>query len=77
MLCDRLVCGVEEPRVQQRLLAEPDPTFDKAFEPAVASEFADKNAKDLQPTTSLVYSYLHGTQEELSPLRRQAQCSRL
>ena len=52
MLRDRLVCGVEEPKIQRRLLAEPDLTFDKAFELAIASESADKNAKDLQPPAS-------------------------
>ena len=31
MLCDRLVCGLAERRVQQRLLAEGDLTFDKAL----------------------------------------------
>ena len=52
MLRDRLVCGVEEPKIQRRLLAEPDLSFDKAFELALVSESADKNAKDLQPTAS-------------------------
>ena len=51
MLRDRLVCGVEEPKIQRRLLAEPALSFDKAFELALASESADKNAKDLQPTS--------------------------
>ena len=46
MLRDRLVCGVEEPKLQQRLLAEPDLSFDKAFKLALASESGDKNAKD-------------------------------
>ena len=32
MLRDRLVCGVEEPKIQRRLLAEPTLSFDKAFE---------------------------------------------
>ena len=52
MLRDRLVCGVEEPKIQRRLLAEPDLTCDKAFELALAAESVDKNAKDLQPTVS-------------------------
>ena len=52
MLRDRLVCGVEEPKIQRRLLAEPDLTFDKEFELALAAEAAEKNAKDLQPTMS-------------------------
>ena len=48
MLCDRLVCGVDDLRMQRRLLAEPELTFDKAFEIAMASESAEKNVKDLQ-----------------------------
>ena len=52
MLCDKLVCGVEEAKIQRQLLAEPDLTFDKAFELAIATESADKNAKDLQQPTS-------------------------
>ena len=52
MLRDRLVCGVEEPKIQRRLLAELDLTFDKTFELALAAQSADKNAKDLQPTVS-------------------------
>ena len=38
MLCDRLVCGVKEPKIQRRLLAEPTLSFDKAFELALASD---------------------------------------
>ena len=42
MLCDRLVCAVKDGRLQQRLLAEPDLTFKKAFELCQTSEFAVK-----------------------------------
>ena len=52
MLGDRLVCEVEDPKIQRQLLAEPDLTFDKAFELALATEAADRNAKDLQPAVS-------------------------
>ena len=52
MLHDRLVCGVEEPKIKQRVLVEPDLSFDWAFKLALASESADKNAKDLQLTVS-------------------------
>ena len=45
MLCDRLVCGVKEPKIQRRLLAEPTLSFDKAFELALALESADKMLK--------------------------------
>lgn len=48
MLRDRLVCGLNDDRIQRRLLSETDLTFDKAFRIAVAAETASKNAKDLQ-----------------------------
>ena len=52
MLRNRLVCDIEDPKIQWRLLAEPDLIFDKAFELALASESTNKNAKDLQATKS-------------------------
>ena len=52
MLQDRLICGIEDPKIQQRLLAEPDLSFDKAFELSLTSESADQNVKDLQATKS-------------------------
>ena len=42
---DRLVCGVNDRRIQKRLLAEPDLTFKKAMEIAQAMEAADKNVQ--------------------------------
>ena len=39
-------------RFKDVCLAEPNLSFDKAFELALASESADKNAKDLQPMSS-------------------------
>ena len=56
MLRDRLVCGVDDLRIQRRLLAEPQLTFDKAFEIAMASESAEKNVKDLQSGAQLTDS---------------------
>ena len=53
ILRDRIVCGIEDQKIQRRLLAEPELTFDKAFEVALASESADKNAKDLQPAAKV------------------------
>ena len=50
MLRDRLVCGIENGRIQRRLLAEPNLTMDKAVEISIAMESADRNAKDLQKT---------------------------
>lgn len=48
MLRDRLVCGVNNDRIQRRLLAEKELTFDKAFEIAIAMELAEKSAVDIQ-----------------------------
>ena len=56
MLRDRIVCGVRDKRIQQRLLAEPDLKFAKARELAIAAEAATRNSQDLQasqkPNTS-------------------------
>ena len=48
MLCDRLVCGVNDERIQRRLLAESQLEFKKAMELATMMEMADKNRRDLQ-----------------------------
>ena len=47
MLRDRLVCGCKDQRLQCKLLAEPDLTFDKAFKIAKAMEAAEKEVRDL------------------------------
>ena len=51
MLQDRLVCGINDKRVQRRLLAEPGLTFAKALELAQAAETAESNAKQLEQVT--------------------------
>ena len=48
MLRDRLVCGIWNRRLQQRLLAETDLTFQKALDISQAIEAAESNARDLQ-----------------------------
>ena len=48
MLLDRLVCGVNNKRIQRRLLAESQLEFKKAMKLATAMETADKNTHDLQ-----------------------------
>ena len=47
MLCDRLVGGIQDPRIQWRLLAESKLEFKQAFEIAQAMESADHDAKTL------------------------------
>ncbi|KAL6461145.1 hypothetical protein MHYP_G00311110 [Metynnis hypsauchen] len=48
MLRDRLVCGIEDDRMQRRLLAEPELTYDKALKLAQAIETASKDIQDIQ-----------------------------
>ena len=47
MMYDRLVCGIQDPRIQRRLLAEAKSEFKQAFELAQAMESADRDAKTL------------------------------
>ena len=53
MLHDRLVCGVNEPKIQKRLLAEPKLTLTSAFDLAQALETASKDLLDIQPSQAL------------------------
>ena len=48
MLKDRLVCGIWDRRLQQRLLAETDLTFQRALDISQAIKAAERNARDLQ-----------------------------
>ena len=55
MLCDRLVCGINDSRILCRLLAEPDLDYKKAYELALALEATDKSAQDLQAKPSNIH----------------------
>ena len=59
MLRDRLVCGVNDARLQRRLLAEPDLTFGKAMELALALEAAERNAKDIVKPGAAAINMVH------------------
>ena len=49
MIRDHLVCGINDPRIQRRLLQEPDSlTYGNAYKLAIAMETASKDALDLQ-----------------------------
>ena len=48
MIRDRLVCGVRSPKIQQRLLAETELSFDRAMKIASAMERAEKNVLTLK-----------------------------
>ncbi|XP_041651122.1 uncharacterized protein K02A2.6-like [Cheilinus undulatus] len=68
MLRDRIVCGINDDRIQRRLLAEEGLTFEKALSIAVAAETANKNAQDLQNpgTTVKCFNVSKGPQETRS-----------
>ncbi|XP_051233810.1 uncharacterized protein LOC127350824 [Dicentrarchus labrax] len=48
MLLDRLVCGINDDRIQRRLLSETALTFESALSLAQGMESANKNVQDLQ-----------------------------
>lgn len=50
MLRDRLVCGINDPRMQRRLLSESGLTFKKALELAQGMETAAKQTEELSHT---------------------------
>ena len=52
MLRDRLVCGVQDIRIQRRLLAEPKLTLQRALDLALAIEVAEKDASEIQKGAS-------------------------
>ena len=45
VLCDRLVCGIQDSRTQRRLLGEPDLKFPQALNLAQSLESADRDTK--------------------------------
>ena len=62
MLRDHLVCGIVDVRIQRRLLAEPNLTFQKAMELAQAKESSEKDAAQLkssQHTQAMPVHKLH------------------
>ena len=48
MLRDQLICGINDDRMQHRLLAESGLTFKKTYKLAQAMETADHDARELQ-----------------------------
>ena len=72
MLRDRLICGINNDRMQRRLLAESKLSFEKAYELAQAMETADHDAKELQgPPTAAVNKLTRGTGKHFSTGTRQ------
>ena len=63
MLCDRLVCGIQDPWIQRSLLAESKLTFKQAFEIAQAMESADRDAETLLNNSSTLVHTVQATKQ--------------
>ena len=66
MLRDRLVCGINNPNTQRRLLSEVSLTFQKAFEIAQGLESAVQNLKTLQGSQLLPSEEIHKVDKTVS-----------
>ena len=54
LLCDHLVCGINEPNTQRKLLSEVNLTFQKTFEIAQGLESAVQNSKEIHKVEKTV-----------------------
>ena len=71
MLRDRLVCGIRDDRIQQRLLGERELTVEKAVEIATATEMASRNVMDLGRKTPSSDNNVNKVEEEIAPSKFQ------
>ena len=78
MLRDRLVCGISDDRIQRRLLAERELTFEKAVAIATATEMASKNLIDIGGKTPSSDTNVNKVEEEIKPphFQRKQECYR-
>lgn len=64
MLRDRVVCGATDEDLQKKLFAEPNLTFDRAYELALAAETAQKNVEEVRITTEYAVAAVGQRKEE-------------
>ena len=69
MLRDRIVCGINSSKIQQRLLAEKDLTLEKAVNLAQGMETATKNVQELAQTGSVAVA-IKAEVNQVTPYRR-------
>lgn len=67
MLRDRLVCGVNDRRIQTKLLSERNLTFDKALEISQATEAAVENFESLTAKPAASAEAVHFLKKKLNP----------
>ena len=58
-LRDRLVCGLTDASIQQKLMQEVDLTFQKAYDKAIALEMATRDATELHSSASNNHGTIH------------------
>lgn len=73
MLRDRLGCGINDDRIQRRLLSETNLTFESALSLAQAMESANKNVQDLQAKAGAMSCNAAGGAESMGQKRRESQ----
>ena len=66
MIRDRLVCGINDDRMQRRLLAEAELNFKRAYELCIASEAANKDATEIKKSFSATNSSVQGSVQHMS-----------
>ncbi|KAK3726335.1 hypothetical protein QZH41_008960, partial [Actinostola sp. cb2023] len=67
MLRDRLVCGLNDEKIQRRLLAEPGLTYKRAVQLALAFESASKNTLDLKSKVETAPISVHQVNKHETP----------
>ena len=60
-LRDRLVAGINDDKIQQRLFQDANLTFQTALDRALAMETASKNVRDISQTAQAKYTSVSGT----------------
>ena len=75
MLCDRLLCGINDARIQRRLLTEENLTYDKAFTICQSIELADQSTQALS-SEKPVHADVHRVPAKPKPSKQPTECYR-
>ena len=76
ILRNRLVCGINDQKLQRRLLSGTALTYDKAFALAQALEAADKGAKELEKRSGIHAVFQQPLPKETTPATHDRKCYR-
>ena len=73
MLCEQLVCGINDEHIQKRLLSESNLTLQRAIELAGILETATKNAQELRSAKPSQEAVLPGEVHTVGPPKHPAE----